>query len=258
MSSAEARSLKLVALPGFPMVEPGDDLAALILEGVERAGERLVDDDILVVAQKVVSKSEDRYIDLDDVTPSQHAATLAREVDKDPRLVEVILSEAREVVRYRTGVLVVEHKLGLVLANAGIDQSNIEHGEKQRVLLLPEDPDGSASRLRRTLQQRVGVEVGILISDSLGRAWRLGTVGVALGVAGVEGLSDLRGCDDLFGRELRVTEVGLGDEIAAAASLLQGQAGEGRPVVLVRGLHRNDPDGSAAALIRPKSLDLFR
>jgi coenzyme F420-0:L-glutamate ligase/coenzyme F420-1:gamma-L-glutamate ligase len=254
-----ARRLTLTALPGFPMVEPGDDLAALILDGVERAGDGLRDRDVLVVAQKIVSKSENRYADLRAIVPSEQARMLAREVDKDPRLVEVILRESDEVVRYRTGVLVVAHRRGWVLANAGVDQSNITHQEElDRVLLLPEDPDRSAARLRDALRERAGVDVGVVINDSLGRPWRNGTVGVALGAAGVLCLQDLRGTADLFGRTLRVTEVGVGDELASAASLLMGQSGEGTPVILARGVDLAAPAADASALLRAKNLDLFR
>lgn len=259
MGGETSPRLSLVALPGMPLVEPGDDLSGLILEAVDRAGESLADGDLLVVAQKVVSKAEDRYVDLRRVTPSETARTLAKEVDKDPRLVEVILGESKEVVRYRSGVLVVAHRLGLVLANAGVDQSNIRDAvDGERVLLLPEDPDASAARLRKEIRERCGVEVGVLINDSLGRPWRRGTVGVAIGAAGVACLRDLRGSGDLFGRQLRVTEVGAGDELAAAGSLLMGQGAEGTPVILVRGLDLRDPRGQASDLLRPKSVDLFR
>ncbi|HVR30733.1 MAG TPA: coenzyme F420-0:L-glutamate ligase [Thermoanaerobaculia bacterium] len=241
------------------MVEAGADLAALILDGVARAGDELRDRDVLVVAQKIVSKAENRYLDLRTTVPSEQARALAREVDKDPRLVEVILRESSEVVRYRTGVLVVAHRLGLVLANAGVDQSNITHEEElDRVLLLPEDPDASAARLREALRARAGADVGVVINDSLGRPWRHGTVGVALGAAGIVCLRDLRGIPDLFGRALRVTEVGVADELASAASLLMGQAGEGTPVVLARGLDLAGTAIGASTLLRPKSQDLFR
>ncbi|HEX2463672.1 MAG TPA: coenzyme F420-0:L-glutamate ligase [Thermoanaerobaculia bacterium] len=253
------RRLTLTALPGIPMVEPGADLAAIILDGVARAGETLRDRDVLVVAQKIVSKSENRYVDLRTIVPSEQASALAREVDKDPRLVEVILGESSEVVRYRTGVLVVAHRLGFVLANAGVDQSNITHeDELDRVLLLPENPDASAARLRDALRDRAGVDVGVIVNDSLGRPWRNGTVGVALGAAGVQCLQDLRGTPDLFGRTLRVTEVGVGDELASAASLLMGQAGESTPVILARGVDLGDSWAGASALLRSKSMDLFR
>jgi coenzyme F420-0:L-glutamate ligase/coenzyme F420-1:gamma-L-glutamate ligase len=260
MERGAARRITLTALPGFPMVEPGADLAALILAGIERAGDALRDRDVVVVAQKIVSKSENRYVDLRTIEPSDQARALAVEVDKDPRLVEVILQESSEVVRYRTGVLVVAHRRGYVLANAGVDQSNITHEEElDRVLLLPEDPDSSAAALRDELRERSGADVGVIINDSLGRPWRNGTVGVALGAAGVLCLQDLRGTSDLFGRTLRVTEVGVGDELASAASLLMGQAGEGTPVILVRGVDlAADASAGASDLLRTKSLDLFR
>ena len=254
-----AKRLTLTALTGVPLVEPGDDLATLLLAGVEEAGEQLVAADVIVIAQKIVSKAEDRYFDLAEVTASDSAKALAREVDKDARLVELILSESKEVVRYRAGVLVVAHRLGYVLANAGIDHSNIEHPDgAERVLLLPKDPDASAARLRGEIRDRTGVDVGIVINDSLGRAWRNGTVGVALGAAGVLCLDDMKGEADLFGRELVVTEVGVADELAAAASLLMGQAAEGVPAVLARGLDLCHPHANAASLLRPKSMDLFR
>jgi coenzyme F420-0:L-glutamate ligase/coenzyme F420-1:gamma-L-glutamate ligase len=257
--SGAIRRLTLTALPGFPMVEPGADLAGLILEGVARAGETLLDADVLVVAQKIVSKSEGRYVDLRSVVPSDRAIALAREVDKDARLVEVILRESSEVVRYRTGVLVVAHRMGFVLANAGVDQSNITHEEElDRVLLLPADPDHSAARLRGELRTRAGRDVGVIVNDSLGRPWRNGTVGVALGASGVLCLQDLRGRADLFGRILQVTEVGVGDELASAGSLLMGQAGEATPVILARGVDLRDGGACAASLLRAKSLDLFR
>ena len=251
--------LILTALPGMPMVEPGDDLVTLILEGVERAGLSLAAGDVLVVAQKIVSKAEDRYVDLGQVEPTREAVELARAVDKDPRLVELILRESNEVVRYRKDVLVVEHRSGVVLANAGIDQSNIDHPDgSEMVLLLPVDCDRSADRMRSALADRAGVDVGVIVNDSLGRAWRVGTEGTALGVAGVPSVLDLRGQADLFGRELRVTEVGLGDELAAAASLLMGQAAGGSPVVLIRGLSTAGGSGAARALVRDKAMDLFR
>jgi coenzyme F420-0:L-glutamate ligase/coenzyme F420-1:gamma-L-glutamate ligase len=251
--------LSITALAGIKMVEPGDDLGAITVEAftanalVPEAG------DVLVVAQKVVSKAEGRYVDVTTVEPSEEAIELAAELDKDPRFVEVVLSESKRVVRHRPGLLIVEHRLGYVMANAGIDHSNVpleEGGE--RVLLLPQDPDGSARSLRQRLAQVFGTEIGVIISDSFGRAWRKGTVGVALGAAGLPALIDLRGQPDLFGRELLVTETGFADEIAAAAGLLMGQADEAVPMVLVRGLHWSAPEVPAAALIRPAEHDLFR
>ena len=225
---ARPRALSLFALPGIPMVQPGDDLAALIADGFAPAGESAAAGDVLVVAQKIVSKSEGRYANLATVEPGAKARELATLTDKDPRMVELILSESRRVVRHRPGVIIVEHRLGFVMANAGIDNSNVEPaGADERVLLLPRDPDGSARRLRGGLRARLGVDCAVIVNDSVGRAWRVGTVGLALGAAGLPSLLDLRGRDDLFGRPLEVTQVALADELAAAASLLQGEADEG-------------------------------
>jgi coenzyme F420-0:L-glutamate ligase/coenzyme F420-1:gamma-L-glutamate ligase len=239
------------------LVQPGDNVAGLIVNGLASSGLSLRRGDVLIIAQKIVSKAEDRLADLREVTPSARAEKLAAEVDKDSRLVELILRESTEVVRHRKGVLVVAHRSGIVLANAGIDASNVA-GDEHRVLLLPEDCNRSCREIRAQLAVRTGVEAGVLIIDSLGRAWRNGTVGIALGTAGLPALLDLRGTPDLFGRELRSTEVGIADEIAAAASMLMGQAGEGTPVVLLRGLNLPEADGSAADLIRARELDLFR
>ena len=256
---ARPRALSLFALPGIPMVQPGDDLPALIADGFVRAGEAAAEGDILVVAQKIVSKSEGRYADLATVEPGAEARELAARTAKDPRMVELILSESRRVVRHRPGVIIVEHRLGFVMANAGIDNSNVEPaGADERVLLLPRDPDGSARRIREGLRERLGADCAVIVNDSVGRAWRIGTVGIALGAAGLPSLLDLRGRDDLFGRPLEVTQVGLADELAAAASLLQGEADEGMPVVVVRGLAAAGPGNAGAALIRDEADDLFR
>jgi coenzyme F420-0:L-glutamate ligase / coenzyme F420-1:gamma-L-glutamate ligase len=253
MSSA----LELVALPGIPMVRAGDDLAALIIAALDRREPR--DGDVIVVAQKIVSKAEGRTVDLATVTPSATATKLAAEVGKDPRLVEVILGESTRVVRSRPNLIIVQHRLGFVMANAGIDQSNVAPTDGvHRVLLLPRDPDASAEALRARLRQRYGVALGIIISDSFGRAWRRGTCGIAIGAAGLPSLIDLRGQPDLFGRTLEVSIIGFADEIAAAASLLQGQAAEAQPVVLVRGLDWSAPLAPAADLVRPLEEDLFR
>jgi len=217
------------------------------------------DGDVLVVAQKIVSKAEGRYVDVSAVQPSQRAIALAAEVDKDPRFVEVVLSESKRVVRRRPGLLIVEHRRGFVMANAGIDHSNVAAGVgTAQVLLLPVDPDGSAQALRRHLMDVFRIGLGVIISDSFGRPWRKGTVGVALGAAGLPAFVDLRGRRDLFGRELLVTETGFADEIAAAAGLLMGQADEAVPMVLVRGLAWSAPDLPAAALVRLAEHDLFR
>jgi coenzyme F420-0:L-glutamate ligase / coenzyme F420-1:gamma-L-glutamate ligase len=254
-----APKLSLTALPDVPEVRPGDDLVPLILAGVARAGEQLRDGDIVVLAQKVVSKSENRYVRLADVTPSARANELAQAARKDPRVVELMLQESSEVVRHRPDVIVVEHRLGFVLANAGIDASNLEPtGEDERVLLLPRDPDGSAAVIRASLEKATGARLGVVINDSLGRAWRNGTVGTALGASGLTALLDLRGKPDRHGRTLRSTEVGVADEVAAAASLLMGQADEGRPIVIVRGFPYPRGDGRAQDLVRPRKLDMFR
>jgi coenzyme F420-0:L-glutamate ligase/coenzyme F420-1:gamma-L-glutamate ligase len=248
-------ALALHALPGIPLVQQGDDLAGLIEAGLARAGLALADGDVLVLAQKIVSKAEGRLVDLAAVTPSPRAVELGREIGKDPRLVELILGESVRVVRTRPGLLIVEHRLGFVMANAGVDQSNVGSG---RALLLPRDPDASAEALRARLAGRSGARIGVVINDSFGRAWRRGTVGVAIGAAGLPALVDLRGRPDLFGRVLEVSIIGLADEIAAAASLLMGQADEARPAVLLRGLAWDGAALGAAELVRPAAEDLFR
>ncbi|REJ83475.1 MAG: coenzyme F420-0:L-glutamate ligase [Acidobacteria bacterium] len=251
-----ANRLQLFALPGIPEVRPGDDLAQLLCDGLERADLVPTDGDVVAIAQKIVSKAEGRIVHLREIEPSQRAIELAREVDKDPRLVEVILGESTEVVRHRAGVLVVAHRLGLVLANAGVDHSNVA-GDEEIVLLLPEDPDASARRLQQELSRRYASHLGVLINDSLGRAWRLGTVGVAIGCAGFSPLLDLRGEPDRHGRALRVSVVGHADELAAAASIVMGQGAEGTPAVLIRGLEVT-PGAPARDLVRPVDEDLFR
>jgi coenzyme F420-0:L-glutamate ligase / coenzyme F420-1:gamma-L-glutamate ligase len=248
--------LQLFALPGIPLVRRGDDLAGLILQALKRCELALAQGDVLVIAQKIVSKSEGRYVELSAVHPSPRAAELAELTGKDPALVEVILRESREVLRVRKGLIIVEHRLGYVLANAGVDASNV--GDERQVLLLPADPDASCDRLRAAIRAATGTEVGVLINDSWGRAWRVGAIGAALGVSGIPALADLRGVPDLFGRKLRTTEVAAADELAAAASLMMGQAGEGRPVVLARGFPYAGAEGRGADLIRDKHQDLFR
>ena len=250
--------LILTPLAGIKLVEPGDDLGDIAVAAF--AANRLVPEpgDVLVVAQKIVSKAEGRYVDVATVKPSERAIALGAEVDKDPRFVEVVLSESRRVVRHRPGLLIVEHRLGFVMANAGIDHSNLPAQGDERVLLLPEDPDGSARALREQFARALGADIAVIICDSFGRPWRKGTVGVALGAAGLPALIDLRGQPDLFGRELLVTETGFADEIAAAAGLVMGQADEAVPMVLVRGLRWSAPEVAAAALIRPAEHDLFR
>lgn len=249
----------LTPIPNIPRVRPGDDLARVLIAACTAGGMAPADNDVLVVAQKIVSKAEGRIVDLATVRPSARAKTLAAEVNKDARLVEVILNESRRVVRHRPGVLIVEHRLGFVMANAGVDRSNVDPDlGAEPVLLLPENPDASASVLRDRLAAHFGTTIGVIISDSFGRAWRRGTVGVALGVAGLPALMDMRGRPDLYGRALRVTQTGFADEIAAAATLVMGEADEAQPAVLVHGLSWPDAPTPAASLVRPAEEDLFR
>lgn len=253
------RELILVALPGIPEVERGAQLAETLRAAIKRSGRTLEAGDVVVVAQKIVSKAENRSVRLAAVTPSARALELAQIVGKDPRLVELILQESREVLRAKPGVLIVEHRLGLVMASAGIDQSNVPGVDGEEIaLLLPEDPDASARRIRDGLRDACGVEVGVVINDSFGRAWRNGVAGVAIGVAGIPALVDLRGRADREGRPLRVTQVAAADELAAAASLLMGQSDEGCPAVLARGFPYAQRASSIAELIRPRAEDLFR
>jgi coenzyme F420-0:L-glutamate ligase/coenzyme F420-1:gamma-L-glutamate ligase len=255
----EAPTVTLTAVPGIPLIEPGDDLARILIDALRRAGLVLRDRDVLVIAQKIVSKAEGRYVELDAVRPSSRANELAGVTAKDPRHVEVVLAESSEVVRHREGLLITEHRLGFVMANAGVDQSNIAHGDgRERVLLLPEDPDGTCAALKAELDEVFEAEVGVVISDSFGRPWRNGVVGVALGAAGIPSLKNRVGTPDLFGRPLRVTEIAFADEVAAAASMIMGQGAEGLPVVHVRGLRWSEPPLPAKDLIRPKHRDLFR
>src|SRR5271165_4799727 len=251
--------LEIFAIPGLPMVRAGDDLSSMIADAAVAAGIALRDADVVVIAQKIVSKAEGRTVDLATVTPSAEAIALAAEVEKDPRIVQVVLSESVRVVRSRPNLMIMQHRLGFVMANAGVDQSNVAPSDGvQRALLLPVDPDGSAETIRARLAERFGVKLGCVINDSFGRPWRRDTAGVAIGCAGLPSLIDLRGQPDLFGRILEVSVIGFADEIAAAASLLQGQAAEAQPVVLVRGLNWSAPTAPAADLVRPLEEDLFR
>jgi len=252
-------SLEVVPLLGLPLITAGVDLVELVGSALKLNGVTPRAGDVLVVAQKIVSKAEGRIVDLARVEPSPRAVMLAADVDKDPRLVEVILSESVRVVRTRRGVLIVEHRLGFIMANAGVDQSNVAPMDGfQRVLLLPENPDRSAEMLRRGLAALTGIDVAVVINDSFGRPWRQGTASVAIGAAGLPALIDLRGRRDLFGRRLEVSVVGFADEVAAAASLLMGQADEAVPAVLIRGLRWFAPESTAASIIRPPNEDLFR
>jgi coenzyme F420-0:L-glutamate ligase/coenzyme F420-1:gamma-L-glutamate ligase len=253
--------LTLTPLQNIPLIRHGDNLADIVVNTLQKNNISLEDDDIFVFAQKIISKAEGRAINLATITPSERAMVLAKQTDKDARVVELILQESNEVLRTRVGAIIVEHKLGFVCANAGIDHSNVAgvgDAAEEWVLLLPAEPDRAAEKMRDEIKSKTGKQVGILIIDSHGRAWRNGTVGVAIGIAGIPGLEDLRGKPDLFGYTLQVTQVGVADELAAAASLMMGQAAEGTPVVHARGFPYPLRDGKIKELIRPKEQDLFR
>jgi coenzyme F420-0:L-glutamate ligase / coenzyme F420-1:gamma-L-glutamate ligase len=254
-----------VALPDVPLIQPDDDLVAVILASLQQADLALQHNDVLVIASKIVSKAEGRYVSLADVTPSTEAQAVATETRKDPRVVELVLRESRQISRKAPHVLVVEHRLGFISANAGIDQSNIDSadhdkpdGDTGRVLLLPTDPDASARDIRQRLRAVTGALTAVIISDTHGRPFRLGNVGVAIGVAGMRALVDLRGNVDLYGRPLAITMQGYADMVASAAHLLSGEGAEGRPLVLLRGLTLPQGDGQASDLYRPPEQDLYR
>jgi coenzyme F420-0:L-glutamate ligase / coenzyme F420-1:gamma-L-glutamate ligase len=244
-----AGGLQLTGVAGLPEIRPGDDLAALIGAAAE-----LEDGDILVVAQKVVSKAEGRIRVLADVQPGERARRYAQELQADARVVQVILGESVRVVRDER-VLIVETRHGFVCANAGVDHSNVP-GE-DAVTLLPEDPDASAARLREGLQELTGRTLAVIVADTFGRPWRMGIVNVALGVAGAPALVDYRGRPDDFGKELTATVVAVADEIACAAGLVMGKS-ERVPVAVVRGYRPQAPAGNGRDLVRPAELDLFR
>lgn len=250
-------SLTLTALTGLPIIQQGDDLAALILEALARASLALEAGDVLVVTSKIVSKADGRFASLADVVPGEEAQRVASLTGKDSRFVELVLRESQTVVRTAHNTLITRHRLGFVSANAGLDHSNLD-GSEARVLLLPIDPDASARALRDDLFARTGVQIGVVISDTHGRPHRLGNVGVAVGVAGLPAILDLRGTHDLFGRVLQVTVQGYADMVASAATLISGEGAEGRPVVHVRGLRFPPLDGRASEIIRPAEQDLFR
>ena len=255
--SAAQNGLQIMPLTQIPMVAAGDDLAALVSDSMRQQEIRFEDDDIVVVAQKIVSKAEGRLVRLADVQPSESACELAREVNKDARLVELILRESQAVVRAAPGVIIVRHNLGLVCANAGIDQSNVDHGDTQLALLLPEDPDTSARELRAGLEASSGRSLGVIICDSINRPWRLGTVGVAIGCNGVKVFDDRRGQGDIFGRTLVTTMSNVADSVATAASLVMGETTEKVPCVVVRGVAAGSNSETAADCNRPVEEDLF-
>ena len=255
-------TLTLNAVKSIPMIQPGDDLGNIIFRALQDMSLALEDGDILVIAQKIVSKAENRLVNLTTVEPSPHAFDLAITTEKDPRFLELVLQESSEVLRTRPGTIIVEHKKGFICANAGIDHSNV-HGpwgnQEDWVLLLPEDPDASARQICAQLSILSGRKsLGVLVIDSHGRAWRNGTVGVTIGLANVPGIVDMRGQEDLFGYQLRITQVAAADELGAAASLMMGQAAECQPVVHVRGFPYELRESSLQELIRAKEFDLFR
>ncbi|MAS58410.1 MAG: coenzyme F420-0:L-glutamate ligase [Gammaproteobacteria bacterium] len=253
------RQLNIFALEKIPLIIPGDNLAKIIFNALKKSKLVIQDGDVFVIAQKIVSKAENRYVTLSEILPSKKASVLAQKTDKDPRLVELILRESKKVVRFRKGVIVVENKLGFIHANAGIDRSNIESDSlNPRVLLLPKNPDLSAQQLQKELSKFLRKKVGVIINDSTGRAWRNGIVGIAIGCSGVSVLSDLRGQKDLYGRTLEVTEVGIADELASSASILMGQSNEGLPVVIIQGLKLSNDKRGSKALLRLAKDDLFR
>ena len=253
--------LSLTPLKNIPLIRQDDNLADILLKSLQETNVELHNDDILVIAQKIVSKAEGRMVNIATITPSARARELAEESKKDARVVELMLQESNEVLRIRVGTIIVEHKLGFVCANAGIDHSNVSGGGNEKeeyVLLLPEDPDQSARNIREQIKQKTGVNIGVMIIDSHGRAWRNGTVGICIGLSGIPALMDERGWKDLFGYTLQITVVGIADELAAAASLMMGQAAEGIPAVHVRGFPYPLGEGALKELIRPKNQDMFR
>jgi coenzyme F420-0:L-glutamate ligase / coenzyme F420-1:gamma-L-glutamate ligase len=254
-------NLVLTPLPNIPIVQAGDDLVEIIIRGLLDGKLLLQNDDILVIAQKIISKAEDRLVNLVTIQPSLQAIELADSIEKDPRLIELVLQESNQVLRTRVGTVIVEHKLGFICANAGIDHSNVAGAgdpNEEWVLLLPENPDASAHMIREKLESWSAVHIGVMIIDSHGRAWRQGVVGVAIGISGMPGLVDMRGKDDLFGYTLKYTTIGAADELAAAASLIMGQSDEATPIVHVRGFPHALREGSIKELLRPKDQDLFR
>lgn len=249
--------LTLTALPDIPLIEKGDQLSHIIIQSLDKEQIILRNGDVLVLAQKIVSKAEGRLVDLREVNPSAEAIALAEETEKDPRLVEMILQESKSIIRKRPGSIIAEHNQGFICANAGIDHSNVA-GSSNWILLLPEDSDASAEKIRQEIKEAKGIDIAILIIDSHGRAWRNGTVGITIGLSGMPGIIDRRGTLDMFGYELKVTVIGVADELAAAASLMMGQVAEGTPVVHVRGFPYALREAELGELLREKERDMFR
>ena len=254
-------SLLITRLEHIPLINPGDNLSEIVDTSLAASNIILEDGDIIVLAQKIISKAESRLVNLSTIHPSGKALALAMKTGKDPRLIELILRESTQVLRTRPGLIIVEHRLGFICANAGIDHSNVQGdwGNKEDwYLLLPEDPDHSASEIREFFRDENGVEIGVMIIDSHGRAWRNGTVGMCIGLSGFPGVVNLCGSKDLFEYELKATEVGVADELASAASLMMGQAAEGTPVIHVRGFPYPFREANLSELLRPEERDLFR
>ncbi|MBN2046949.1 MAG: coenzyme F420-0:L-glutamate ligase [Anaerolineaceae bacterium] len=254
-------SMTLTALSGIPMVKPGDSLTQLVLDALKHNQITLADGDVIVLAQKIVSKAEGRMVNLNDVNPGEAAVALAEETSKDPRLVELILRESNQVLRKRPGLIVVEHRHGYVCANAGIDHSNVRGdwgAHEDWELLLPEDADQTARQVRAGLAEATGKDVAVLVIDSHGRAWRLGTVGISIGTAGVPEIVDRVGDHDLYGYELKNTRIAAADQLAAAASLVMGEVEESIPAVHVRGFPYPFAESSISDVIRPHEKDMFR
>lgn len=260
MSRNRIKELRLIPVKEIPNIKPGDNVGSIILDIARRHSIKIFHNDIFIITQKIISKSESRLVDLRQVIPSQEAYNLSAVTNKDPRLIQLILDESKEVMRVREGLIIVRHKLGFVCANAGIDHSNTISGDEENnfVLLLPEDPDHSARKIQHMIQSETGKTIGVMIIDSHGRAWRNGTIGTAIGIAGIPGVVDLRGKKDLFGYTLRSTFVAAADELAAAASLIMGQADESIPCVIARGFPYPLRESRIQELIRSEDKDLFK
>lgn len=251
--------LVLLPVDGLPEIRPGDNLPALLADRLGPGqNPALANGDVLVVTQKIVSKAENRFVTIADVTPSARAVMLAQETNKDAALVELVLRESSDIVRAAPHVLITRHRLGHIMANAGIDASNIGSASTDKVLLLPEDPDASAAAIRAHLAEHLGIDVAVIVSDSFGRPWRMGTTNVAIGVAGMAALVDERGKADRDGRALQMTQIAVADAIAGAAGLVMGEGSEGIPVTIVRGWAVHGAPQTSAALLRPQTEDLFR
>jgi coenzyme F420-0:L-glutamate ligase/coenzyme F420-1:gamma-L-glutamate ligase len=253
--------LEFIGLQTIPLISPGDNLVEIILSACNNEQISIQDNDIIVITQKIVSKVENRFRHLHEVKPGFKAKYYAFLSKKDPRFIQLVLDESTRILRVRKGTIISEHKKGFICANAGIDHSNVygnNTANSDRFLLLPKDPDISAKMIRERIEKQLKKKIGVLIIDSHGRAWRNGTIGMAVGISGLPGLLDMRGREDLFGFKLRITTIGVADEIAAGASLLMGQARESIPVVILRGFPYDLREGCIQELIRSKKKDLFR